>query len=276
LSEVSAALLREKRDELAREPYSRSVQRKAVTLTARRKPKGEPRTLKRAPATVNRYFETIATALHVAEREYEWLRESPARKVRDLAEPRGRVRFLSDAERTSLLADTKTRSRDLHALVTVALCTGARAGELLALRWPDVDLARGLATLHDTKNGDRRAMPLAGPALAELKARSKVRRIDSDLVFPDPVNAKDGVARPLDYAKPFRAALKATGIANFRFHDLRHTAASYLAMNGATTAEIAAVLGHKTLAMVKRYSHLTEQHVSGVVERMTEKVFGAG
>ena len=63
-------------------------------------------------------------------------------------------------------------------------------------------------------------------------------------------------------------------IEDFRFHDLRHCAASYLAMNGATLAEIAAVLGHKTLAMVKRYSHISEQHTASVVTRMNEKIFG--
>ena len=102
-----------------------------------------------------------------------------------------------------------------------------------------------------------------------LRERSKVRRIDTDLVFANP-----RTRGPFDYGKPFRAALAAAGIEGFRFHDTRHTAASYLAMNGATTAEIAAVLGHKTLAMVKRYAHMSDQHVAGVVERMTDKVFG--
>lgn len=61
---------------------------------------------------------------------------------------------------------------------------------------------------------------------------------------------------------------------NFRFHDLRQSAASYLAMNGASLAEIAEVLGHKTLQMVKRYSHLSDDHVSSVVESMNAKIFG--
>ena len=72
----------------------------------------------------------------------------------------------------------------------------------------------------------------------------------------------------------WRKALKIAEIEDFRFHDLRHSAASYLAMNGATTAEIAAVLGHKTLQMVKRYSHLSDDHVSSVVESMNAKIFG--
>jgi integrase len=138
-----------------------------------------------------------------------------------------------------------------------------------------VDLKRHTAIAHHTKNGERRALPLMGPAFTVLQERKRIRRIDTDLVFPDPSLTKHGRARPYDYAKGFKMALQAAGIEDFRFHDLRHTAASYLAMNGATTAEIAAVLGHKTLQMVKRYSHLTEQHVSAVVERMTGRVFGA-
>jgi integrase len=63
-------------------------------------------------------------------------------------------------------------------------------------------------------------------------------------------------------------------IKDFRFHDLRHTTASYLAMNGATLAEIAEVLGHKTLAMVKRYAHLSETHTTNVVEKMASKFLG--
>jgi len=70
--------------------------------------------------------------------------------------------------------------------------------------------------------------------------------------------------------------MKTAQIEDFRFHDLRHSAASYLAMNGATLAEIADVLGHKTLAMVKRYAHISEQHTSKVVARMNENIFGGG
>ena len=74
-----------------------------------------------------------------------------------------------------------------------------------------------------------------------------------------------------DFDRLFAEAVRRAGIEAFRFHDLRHSAASYLAMSGATLSEIAAVLGHKTLAMVKRYSHLSEDHTAGVVERMARK-----
>jgi integrase len=77
----------------------------------------------------------------------------------------------------------------------------------------------------------------------------------------------------MDIRTPFRTALKHAGITDFRFHDLRHSAASYLAMNGASLAEIAEVLGHKTLQMVKRYAHLSEAHTARVVAKMNEKIF---
>jgi integrase len=281
LAQMTPARLREQLDRLATEPYSRSVQRKAVTLTPRRKRKpGAPPapTYKRSPASVNRYKETLSKAFTVAVNEYEWMPENPLAKIPDRKEPQGRVRYLTADERTALLAQCQAESTDLFALVVCALCTGARAGELLGLTWRDVDLERKRAILNRTKNEERRSLALASPALDVLRERSKVRRIDTDLVFPAPPGEKPLApgekVRPFDYAKPFRSAVSAAGIADFRFHDLRHTAASYLAMNGATTAEVAAVLGHKTLAMVKRYAHLSEQHVAGVVERMTGEIFG--
>lgn len=84
----------------------------------------------------------------------------------------------------------------------------------------------------------------------------------------------DVPGRPLTLWKPWKAALVAASITDLRFHDLRHTAASYLAMNGATAIDLAAVLGHKTLQMVKRYAHLSDVHTHSVVTAMNKKIFG--
>jgi integrase len=227
---------------------------------------------RRSNATVNRYLAALSHAFSVAVKEWGWLDSSPVRKVSRLKESRGRVRFLSKEERTRLLKACRESSQPLlYPLVVLALSTGARQGELLALRWSDVDLRRKVIRLEDTKNNERRALPLAGLALELVSELSKVRRIDSDLVFP----SKGDGAKPFHLRAVWLKALSDANVEDFRFHDLRHTAASYLAMNGATLAEIAEVLGHKTLAMVKRYAHLTEQHTSKVVERMNTDIFGS-
>lgn len=226
----------------------------------------------RAPATVNRYLAALSHACTVAEREWGWLAANPLRKVRRLKEPRGRVRFLSDDEREALLKAAKDGDHpQLYVIVLIAITTGARRGEILRLRWADVDLNAGRAVLHKTKNDERRSIALVPQVVAELKALRKVRHIDDDLIFRSPATGSDSY---FHIEKAWRSAREKAGLEDFRFHDLRHTAASYLAMNGATTAEIAAVLGHKTLAMVKRYAHLSDQHVHDVVERTAAKVLG--
>jgi integrase len=222
-----------------------------------------------APGTVNRYLSALSKAFSNAVREWHWLQENPLARVSKKTEPRGRVRYLSDDERKALLdACRKSDYRPLYLIVVLALTTGMRRGELLGLRWQDIDLERRVAVLHNTKNGDRRSVPIV-PEVAELlREHGRVRRLDNELVF-----ASDG-HDPVWFDKFWYRALKAAKIKDFRFHDLRHTAASYLAMSGATVPELAAVLGHRTLQMVKRYAHLSDQHTGTVIERMTRKYFG--
>jgi integrase len=223
---------------------------------------------KLTPASVNRYLSALRHCLNIGVRDFELLDDNPMRKVEQLTEPRGRVRFLSVPERETLLRECKAHSDALHLIVVVALSTGARRGEVLGLRWPDVDMQRCMLTFYETKNGDRRSVPLVSFAAERMREHAKVRQIGSDLVFP----GNNG--KPLEIGKMFAEALDRAGIADFHFHDLRHTAASALAMNGATLAEIAEVLGHKTLQMVKRYAHLTEGRTRGVVGRMNQAMFG--
>lgn len=253
LADVTPALLVECRDKLTN------------SVTVRHK--------QRSPATVNRYLAALSHAFTVAVKEWQWLEDNPLRKVSKPKESRGRVRFLSDPERTALLdACRQSSNADLYLAVVLSLSTGARQQEIMSLRWQQIDLNAGLIRLEHTKNGERRALPLAGHALGLVKERAKVRRIDTDLLFPSKVNP----AKPVDLRTPWEKALKQADIEDFRWHDLRHSAASYLAMNGATLAEIADVLGHKTLAMVKRYAHLSEQHTAAVVAKMNARIFPHG
>lgn len=222
-----------------------------------------------APATVNRYLSALSKAFNNAVKEWHWLPENPLQRVSKKSEPRGRVRFLSDDERAALLTACRASSyKPLYLIVLFALTTGMRRGELFGLRWTDIDVERRVAVLQDTKNGDRRSVPIVPEVVGLLREHGKVRKLETDQVF-----VSGGAPEVYLFDNAWYAALSAAKIEDFRFHDLRHTAASYLAMSGATTAEIAAVLGHRTLQMVKRYAHLSDQHTGAVVERMTRKYF---
>jgi integrase len=223
----------------------------------------------RAPSTVNRYTAVLSHAFTLAVREWEWLEASPLTRVRRLREPRGRVRYLSDAERPRLLAACQaSHNRWLYPIVLLALATGARKQEILSLTWQDIDLRRAQLTIEHSKNGERRTLPITGRVLEHVQALGKVRRIDTALLFPRP----DGL-QPSDLRYAWHQAVQEAGLVDFRFHDLRHTAASYLAMQGASLLELAEILGHKTLAMVQRYAHLSESHTAGVVARMNAAMF---
>lgn len=230
-------------------------------------------------ATANRYTQALGHVYTIAIKEWGWVSENPVSNITKFKEPRGRVRFLSEEERASLLQACKeSENAFLHTIVVLALSTGARKMEVLSLKWQDVDFERGVIVLHETKNGERRVLPLQGFAKELLKAQHKSRILGCEYVFPSKKVERDEsgkfVYQPIDIRTAWENALKKAGIKDFRFHDLRHSAASYLAMNGATVAEIAAVLGHKTLQMVKRYAHLSEAHTSSVVASMNERIFG--
>lgn len=221
----------------------------------------------RKSSTVRRYLAALSHTFTIAIKEYQWANENPCQKIRKPPEPKGRVRFLSEDETKRLLETCKTsRNPYLYIVVVIALATGARKMEILSLQWSDADLTRGVLTFRHTKNGETRSVPLTGYALELLKQHD--RRPNSPLVFPDATGKK-----PLSVRDAFVNTVKQAGIEDFRFHDLRHSAASYLAMNGASLLEIAEVLGHKTLSMVKRYSHLSEGHTRSVVERMNQSIF---
>ncbi len=251
LADVTPALIGQYRDELLSGITYRGTQR--------------------TPATVLQYMLALSHAFTIAVNEWQWLEDSPMRKVKKPVPSRGRVRFLDDIERAKLLTACKESvSPYLYLCVVLALSTGMRQGELMRLQWQDVNLKDGYLILHETKNGERRRVPLAGLAVDLLRTHAKVRRLDTQLLFPSTTKPQ----QPIYFKAAWLTALKRAEINDFHWHDLRHCTASYLAMNGASLAEIAEVLGHKTLAMVKRYAHLSDGHVSNVVASMNAKIFG--
>lgn len=224
----------------------------------------------RSPSTVVRYLAALSHALTIACKEWEWLEESPIRKVTKPREPRGRVRFLNDEERHALLKACHESSNPfLYPVVVIALSTGMRQGEIMNIRWEDIDLFKSRLILQNTKNGEKRTIPLRGLAFDLIKELAAQKHLDIGLVFP----SKQNLNKPMDLRFPWEQALKKAKIHNFRFHDCRHSCASYLLMNGASLAELSEVLGHKTLSMVKRYAHLSEQHSAQIIEKMNLKLF---
>lgn len=227
----------------------------------------------RSPSTVVRYMAALSHTLTIAVKEFGWLESSPISRVSKPKEPRGRVRFLDESEREALLKACQDSSNHfLYPVVVLALSTGMRQGEIMNLRWEDIDIFKGRITLHQTKNGERRAVALHGLALQLLQDLYSRRKQDIGLLFP----SKENSNKPMDLRFPWEQALKKACIEDFRFHDCRHSCASYLLMNGASLAEIAEVLGHKTLSMVKRYSHMSEAHASKVIEKMNSNIFVRG
>ncbi|HIJ95050.1 MAG TPA: site-specific integrase [Desulfuromonadales bacterium] len=225
-------------------------------------------------STVNRYLAALSHVFTRAVKTWRWIDKTPFTQIEKETEPKGRVRYLSDDERNRLLDACKSSdNKHLYLIVLLAIATGARKNEIMGLSWENVSFDLKRIILIDTKNGDTRAVPLAGEAFKLLKEHSKVRRIDTPLVFPRP-GAK-GKEESMAIRRAWDNAIVTAKIDNFRFHDLRHSCASYLAMNGASMAEIAAVLGHRTLEMAKRYAHISEQHTLSVIEKMNQKIFGA-
>ncbi len=170
-------------------------------------------------------------------------------------------------ERGRLLTETE-KDPQLHTLVVLALSTAARAGELVGLGWRDVDLKDGRLLLRKTKNSQPRTAWVHGEALRLLKEHGRVRRLDDDRVF---VSVR---GRRYDYRPGFEAACAAAKVEDFTFHDLRHSAATYLAREGATEQQLKAIGGWKS-SVVSRYVHLAAEDAKAVLERMSAKILGS-
>ncbi len=220
----------------------------------------------KSPATINRYQAAISSVFVWFNDKHD-TKHNPAREVRQQAENNGRTRFLSDDELSRLMASAKVSKWErLHLLIHLAISTGARRGELIGLKWSDIDFQRKTAHLSQTKNGDQRVLPLTSAVIQELMPFRQVG--DAYYLFPHP-GKLHGPFREFDHH--WQACLVDAGISDFRFHDLRHSCASLLAKNGATLLEIADHLGHKTMTMVKRYAHLCTGHKAA----LTERIFGS-
>jgi integrase len=243
----------------------------------------------RTPATANRYMAALSSVFSQVCGDWEWLQANanPFTGLSKLREGKGRTRHLSDQERARLLQET-AKDPQLHTLVQVALATGARAGELTGLVWACVEFiqpagipdpegqshgalvrqvpAEARLLFTDTKNGEARIAWVFGDALAALRAHRTRTTPACDAttawlsrpVFPGQWSHKHQRYGKYDYMPRLRKALKAAGIADFRFHDLRHTALTGLAKMGVNGHQLKAISGHKS-DVINRYVHIAAQ-----------------
>jgi len=204
-------------------------------------------------AAVNRPLGLLRSLLRQA-KKWKLLDEVPEIEFED--EPAGVIRFLTAEEATRLLAACrKSRNEALADLVEFAMFTGVRRGEALGLEWENVDRARGVVVLVKTKNGKPRDVQLSRNADAVLARRWAQGA--TGLVF--------GSRNWNSFRQAWVGSLKAAGIRRFRFHDLRHTTASWLVQQGRSLKEVKELLGHSDIAITLRYAHLAPDHLRAAV-----------
>ncbi len=214
-----------------------------------------------SPSTVNRQMGVLRGMLNKA---LAWgkLEANPMKSVQFLKEPQGRLRFLEREEIVKVLANC---NKHLRPVVVLALFTGMRRGEILGLKWHDIDVKRNIITLLNTKNGHKREVPMNEQVKTAL---IRVRKHpESPFIF-----CNDKGKRIHDIRKSFSTALRKSGITNFRFHDLRHTFASQLVMSGVDLNTVRELLGHKDMTMTLRYSHLAQSHKQRAVDILGKRV----
>jgi integrase len=237
-----------------------------------------------APATVNR-------DLTVLKRLYNLIlkgRILPGARISEflpvriamLREHNQRLRYLSEREFHELLlaceririrrrACLRTRSLDLRPIITLAVHTGLRRSEIFGLKWSDVDLAGRVITVHHGKWGSARHVPINSVLAATLE--DIPRRLDSPYIFPHADKGPHSGDRFVELKRAWKRLLEEAGISNLRFHDLRHTTASWLVMRGVPLKIVQEILGHKTYLTTLRYAHLAPELRTEAVERLCEE-----
>jgi len=195
---------------------------------------------------------------HLLRLSEEWGYIAKAPRIRMGREPEGRLRWLTQEEADRLLiACQQSKNPYLSTIVVIALNTGARKAEILNLTWERVDFARGILLFDHTKSGKRREVPMNR---AVYDALSSIKGERSGRVFRRSNGAAWGNIRTA-----FEKAVEAAGVTDFRFHDLRHTAASWLVQRGRSLKEVQELLGHQTFTMTLRYAHLSPDRLRDAV-----------
>ena len=222
----------------------------------------------RKPATVNRYLAALSHLFNIAKTEWNWVAVNPVSQVKKAKEPTGRIRYLSPNEMKNLLKVSEKETRlPIHLIIWIAISTGARKNEILTSKIENYDSKNGGLAVYETKNHQARRLNISGKCKVLLDEYIKSENRTKGYIFQ-----KKRTKQPIFIDTIWSKVREKAKLENFKFHDLRHTAASYLAMNKASISEIAEILGHKDIKMAMRYAHLAPAHTHNVVANMNASI----
>jgi len=214
----------------------------------------------RSGETINHYFNTISKLFQMLEGDWDLVVPNPIKGIKRMPKPLGRTKRVSPKMEKHLLASCHELSMPLLSFVIqFAIETGMRRGELMGLKWADIDIPNRRAYLHTSKNGEPRLVPLTKRAIAVLQGLNKE---DEDRVFPMSLNVlRNQYERARAHSKQSWHELGINPFDDLRFHDFRHESISRMSDLGLNVIELSSISGHKTLAMLARYAHPSHQAI---------------
>jgi integrase len=219
----------------------------------------------RSGETINHYFNTISKLFQMVNNEWDLPIANPIKGIKRMPPSKGRTKRVNlELESLLLSGCNKLDLPLLSSIIQFAIQTGMRRGEIMGLTWADIDLPNRKVYLHQTKNGEPRQVPLTRQAMAVLEALSR----DKEMVFPMGMDAlRSQFNRLKDYAKGQWNGVGINLFDDLRFHDLRHEALSRLSDAGLNVIELSHISGHRTLGMLKRYTHPSHEAIFSKLDK---------
>lgn len=219
----------------------------------------------RSPQTVKHEINCLSHAFTVAMKEWDWISHNPCLKVQKPQVNNEILRWLSSEEEDKLINAAKGYlNNQLTEIITVALGTGMRQGEILSLKWKDIDMFRKTITIMQHKTKEPKAIPMTDAVFNLLKNKSKTISM-SGFVF---TTTKGTRILNTNLQREFYKAVDKAGITNFRFHDLRHTFATRLVQSCVDLYTVSKLLGHKDIKTTQRYAHHNIESVRLAVQKL--------
>lgn len=250
------------------EVFGKNTKLKDITPQKIERFKGD-RMTKNSNATVNRYLEALSKLFNLAI-SYDLAKENPMTKVKKLRQKNYKIRFLTKDEEKRLFEVLEKNEQYWHLkpIILCSLLAGMRYGEIINLKWHNVDFHTNHIELLETKSGKARKIPISNKLMNELLKLKVNKHPTLDYIFINP--ATD--TKYIDVKKGYRNLLKKAEISNFRFHDLRHTAATRMTEMGIDLAVVQEILGHSDIKTTMRYAHPVPERKLKAIEALDNYV----